>query len=119
MSIFEEIKEGDRIVVSEHGDWWGNDEQLLKILTVTKVTATQLTAGKMRFMRRNGYEFGKETRRAARIMDNGRYGDNERLMTPAWAEAKNKEIKRQLDHKALAYTLRDTDFRKLPWETLV
>jgi hypothetical protein len=119
MTIFEEIKEGDRIVVREHGDWWGRDKQLLKIVTVTKVTATQLTAGGIRFLRRNGYQFGRETRGAARIMGNGCFDDDERLMTPEEAEVKNREIKRVLDHKKLAYRIREVKFIELPYETLL
>lgn len=119
MTIFEEIKEGDRIVIREYGDWWGREKQLLKIVKVTKVTATQITAGGVRFLRRSGYQFGREVRSAARIADNGRYGGDERLMTPEEAEAKNKEIKRELDHKALAYRLRDVKFIELSYETLL
>lgn len=119
MTIFEEIKEGDRIVIRERADWWGNDRLPLKIETVTKVTKTQLTAGGMRFMRRTGWQVGREARDAARILDNGKHWEDKRLMTPEEAETKNREIKRELNHKNLAYKIRDVRFIELPYETLV
>jgi len=125
MSIFEEIKVGDKVAIDRGGRGFERiTETLLIIAPVTKVTKTQLTAGDdrrghLRFNRRSGWEIGAETRSAARIMTNGRHGEAERLMTPEEAEAKNREVKRELDHKALARTIRDTDFHKLPWETLL
>lgn len=118
MSIFEEIKVGDRIVIRPSEDWWNRGPQLLRIELVTKVTATQITAGGKRFMKNRGWEYGQD-RHAARISTVYSSNAPERLMTPEEAEAKNKEIKRELDHKALAYRIRDIKFIELSYETLL
>lgn len=120
MGIFEEIKEGDRIVIEEGGRGYGRIyKTLLFIATVTRVTKTQLTANGIRFSRRDGWEAsGRYLRHKARIMIEGS-ADSYRLMTPEEAEVKNREIKRELDHKVLAYQIRDVKFIELPYETLL
>lgn len=118
MSIFEEIKEGDRIVVREYSGGLGRGTSPWKTETVTRVTATQITAGDIRFKKSDGWQTPKVYNQA-RIMTEWTLGKGERLMAPEEAEAKNKELKRELDHKTLAYRLRDVKFIELPYETLL
>jgi hypothetical protein len=40
-------------------------------------------------------------------------------MTPEEAEARNKEVKREIDHRDLAYRIRDIKFIEYPYETLL
>lgn len=120
MSIFEEIKEGDRIVIDKGGRGFERiTKTLLVIAPVTKVTKTQITAGGLRFSRHDGWEIGPEMRHKARIRDNGKSWGEGRLMTPEEAEAENEKVKRELDRKALAHRIRDIKFTELPYETLL
>jgi hypothetical protein len=118
MSKFEEIKVGDKVVIRPSDDWRVSGPQLLKTAEVTKVTATQITAGGVRFKRRTGWEYGQDryADRIETVWDNDK-GD--RLMTPEEAEARNKEVKREIDHRDLAYRIRDIKFIEYPYETLL
>lgn len=118
MSVFEQIKEGDRIVIGEYIRGFGRGTNPLKIETVTKVTATQITAGGIRFLKSNGRQTPKVYNQA-RVITVWTSHQGERLMTPEEAEARNKETKRELAHKALAYRIRDVKFTELPYETLL
>jgi hypothetical protein len=111
----EQLEVGDKVVIDTGSQW-----SPYKFATVEKLTATQLTAGRERFNRRDGVKIGDgdngyQTRLAMR------YYPDYRLMTIEEAETANLEKKQDQQIKALAVKITNTHIshlKNLPLETL-
>lgn len=123
MSAFDDVKVGDWIVIREGRPGFGRDLRPYLIEQVTKVTTTQITAGGIRFTKRSGFEYGKESRSARYIEIVSQYGKPDRLMTVEEAEIKNREIEQELRHSALVSAIIDkatrSNLKELPYESLL
>lgn len=118
MSIFEEIKVGDKIVLDTLSKGFGRRKHPLKIETVTKVTTTQITAGGVRFLKRNGHQIGDSYTYLV-IKTKWTQGQGEHLMTLEEAEVYNRKVEQEKQHSDLVYKLRDFDYASQPYETLL